>query len=201
MPGIGRDGEDLVLVAVERIGIEPQFLVPENLVKPRKQSSSLCTQVSRTLGLAKNIEDFRHADPSIVDVSLKLAERLGPRDRRAIGIHDRIAGILPGHVLVACRGARLVFLKSIAVAVPVLVDPYEAAFRSVQVLFQQLSVPGRAPGGVQGYQIKRCRVGGAVVWCVRDELEMRKLAVAQLVEDLSRLSLAVWIVFLGLQPA
>src|SRR5258706_11948031 len=41
----------------------------------------------------------------------------------AIRIHDRIAGILPGHVLVANRGARLVFLESIAVAVPIFIDP------------------------------------------------------------------------------
>jgi hypothetical protein len=33
---------------------------------------------------------------------LKLKERLGPLHQRTIGIHDRIAGILPGHVLVAC---------------------------------------------------------------------------------------------------
>ena len=93
----------------------------------------------------------------------------------------------------------MVFLESIAVAVPVFVDPCEAAFRRLQMLFQQLLVAGRAPGGVQRYQIKRCCIRCAVIGCVRDQLEMRKLAAAQLVEDLSRFSLAVWIVFLGLQ--
>src|SRR6266852_3021895 len=86
MPGIGRDGQDPVLVAVERIGIEPEFLVPESFVKPREQSSRLGTQIRRTLRLAKKIEDFRHADPSIVDVALKLTERLGPLNQGAIRI-------------------------------------------------------------------------------------------------------------------
>src|SRR2546422_2496598 len=148
MPGIGCDGQDLVLVAVERIGIEPEFLVPEDFVEPREQSSSLGTQLRSAVGLAERIENLRHANPSIVNVALKLAERLRPLYRRAIRIHDRIAGILPGHVLVANRRARLIFLKSIAVAVAVFVDPSEAAFRRLQMLFQQLFVAGRAPSSV-----------------------------------------------------
>jgi hypothetical protein len=67
------------------------------------------------------------------------------------------------------------------------------------MLFQQLLVAGRAPAGVQGYQIKRCCIRRAVVGRVGDQLEMRKLAIAQLVKDLSRLGIAVWIVFLSLQ--
>jgi hypothetical protein len=96
-------------------------------------------------------------------------------------------------VLVARGGARLVFLDSITVAIPIFVDPCETAFRRVQMLFQQLVVTGRAPGGVQGYQIKRCCIRRAVIGCVRDQLEMRKLAITQLVKDLSRLGIAVWI--------
>ena len=67
------------------------------------------------------------------------------------------------------------------------------------MLFQQLLVAGRAPAGVQGYQIKRCCIRRAVIGCVRDQLEMCKLAIAQLVKDLSWLGITVWIVFLGLQ--
>ena len=200
MSGIGRDGQDLVLVAVERIGIEPEFFVPESLVEPSEQSSGLGPQFRGTLGLAENIENLCHTEPSIVDVALKLAERLGPLYQRAIRIHDRIARILPAHVLVASRRACLIFLESVPVAVAVFIDPGETAFRRLQMLLQELLVTGRTPGRVQCYQIKRCRIRGPVIRCVWDQLEMRKLAVTQLVEDLSRFGIAIWIVLLGLQP-
>src|SRR5262249_48111897 len=146
-------------------------------------------------------ENLRHASPGVVNVTLKLAERLGTLYQRAIRIHDRIARILPAHVLVASRRARLVFLESVAVAVAVFVDPGEASFRRPQMPLQQPQVAGRTPGSVQCYQIKRGRIRGPVVWRVRDQLEMRKLAVAQLVEDLARFGIAIWIVLLGLQRA
>ena len=76
MPGIGCDGQDLVFVAVERIRIEPEFFVPEGFVEPLEQGSNLGTQVLRAIGLAERIESLRLADPSIVNLALKLAERL-----------------------------------------------------------------------------------------------------------------------------
>src|SRR5262249_31605248 len=45
----------------------------------------------------------------------------------------------------------------------------------------------------------RRRVCCTVVWCVRDQLKVRELAVAQLVGDLAWFGIAVWIVFLRLQ--
>src|SRR6516162_2299784 len=136
MPGIGRDGQDLVLVSVERIGVKAETLVPEHFVEAREQSGSLGAQFSRPIGLAERIEDLRHANPSVVNVTLKLAERLGSLYQRAIGIHDRIARILPAHVLVASRRASLIFLESVPVAVAVFVNPGEAAFRRLQMLLQ-----------------------------------------------------------------
>src|SRR5262249_31133149 len=107
--------------------------------------------------------------------------------------------ILPGHVLVADRRTRLIFLKSVAVAVAVFVDPGEASFRRRQVLFEQAVVAGGAPSRVQRYQIERRRVGSSVIGGVRNQFEMRELAVTQFVQDLARLGIATWIVLLGLQ--
>jgi hypothetical protein len=59
---------------------------------------------------------------------LKLAECLRPLYERAVGIHDRVAGILPGHVLVADRGTCLIFLKSVTIAVAVFINPSETPF-------------------------------------------------------------------------
>ena len=62
----------------------------------------------------------------------------------------------------------------------------------------QRAVAGGPPRRVQRHQIERRRVGGAVVRRVRDQLEMRQLAVAQLVQDLARLGVAVVVALLRL---
>ena len=78
MADIGCNGQNLVLVAVKRIGIEPKFLIPENFVEPREQSGGFGTQFSGALGLTERIEHLRHAYPGIINISLKLAECLRP---------------------------------------------------------------------------------------------------------------------------
>src|SRR5262245_6106140 len=54
---------------------------------------------------------------------------------------------------------------------------------------------------MQRYQIERRRIGRSVIGGVRDELEMRELAVPQLVKDFARFGIAIWIVLPGLQRA
>src|SRR6266516_4585359 len=61
---------------VERIDIEPQFLVPEGFVEPFEQRRSLGPQVLRTVRLAECVERLGHSDPSVVNVALKLAQCL-----------------------------------------------------------------------------------------------------------------------------
>src|SRR5262249_23830441 len=78
MAGIGCNGQDFVLVAVKRIGIEPKFLIPESFVKPREKSGGFGTQFSRSLGLTECIEHLRHAYPGVVNIALQLAECLRP---------------------------------------------------------------------------------------------------------------------------
>ena len=78
MASIGCNGQNLVLVAVERIGIETKFFIPENIVEPREKSGGFGTQFSRTLGLTERIEHLRRAYPSIVNIALKFAECLRP---------------------------------------------------------------------------------------------------------------------------
>ena len=48
---------------------------------------------------------------------------------------------------------------------------------------EQGFVAGGAPSRVQRYQIERRRVGRSVIGGVRNQLEMRELAEAQLVKD------------------
>ena len=63
----------------------------------------------------------------------------------------------------------------------------------------QCAVAGGPPGCMQRDQIKRRRVGGAIVGRVRDQLEMRQLAVTQLVQDLAGLGVAVVVALRGLK--
>src|SRR5262249_848420 len=69
------------------------------------------------------------------------------------------------------------------------------------MLLEQAFVAGGAPSRMQRYQIERRRIGRSVIGSVRDELEMRELAVPQFVKDFAWFGIAIWIVLLGLQRA
>ena len=58
---------------------------------------------------------------------------------------------------------------------------------------------GRAPSRVQRDQIERRGVRGAVIGRVRDQLEMRQLAVAHFMQDLTRFGISVVVLLLCLQ--
>ena len=78
MAGVGCNGQNLVLVTVKRIGIEPKLLVPEKFVEPREKCGCFGTQFSGAFGLTERIEHLRHPHPSAVNIALKLAECLRP---------------------------------------------------------------------------------------------------------------------------
>ena len=199
--GIGCDGQHLLLLAVERIGVEAELFVPERFVELVEQCAGFRTQRLRAIRLAERIEHLGHAHPGIVDIALQLTEGLWPFDQRAVGIDNAITRILPAHVLVTNRGAGLVLLESVAVAVAIIVDPGEAPFCRLEMPLQERPVAGRAPDGVQRNQVERRRICGTVIRRVRDQLEMRKLAVAHLVHYLAGLGVAVVVRFLRLQGA
>ena len=66
---------------------------------------------------------------------------------------------------------------------------------------QQLHVAGRPPSGVQGDQIKRRGICCAVVWRVRDQLEVSEFAIANFVQDFAGLRIAIVVLNLGLERA
>src|SRR3954451_20063397 len=126
MSGIGCHRQDLLLVAIECIGVEPELVIPESFVEPCEKNDGLGTQLLCTLRLSERVKHLRHAEPSTVNITLQFAECLRSLNQRAVPIHDSIRGILPSHVFVANRRAGLILLKAIAVAVAVFVDPREA---------------------------------------------------------------------------
>src|SRR6516165_8228183 len=64
---------------------------------------------------------------------------------------------------------------------------------------EQHFVAGCPPGGMQRDEVKRCRIGRAVIGCMRDQLEVCELSIADLVRDLAGLRIAVVILGLRLQ--
>ena len=141
VPEIGRDGQHLLLLAVQHVGVEA--------VSSSQKSSLNCSNsvaafsrsaVARSL-VAERVEDLGHAQPGVVDIALQFAQRLRPPHRRAVGIDHGIAGVLPRHVLVADRRARLVFLEAVAVAIAVVVDPGQAASAFGKMPLQQRRSP------------------------------------------------------------
>lgn len=66
---------------------------------------------------------------------------------------------------------------------------------------QEPSIANRAPGGVQSDQVKRRRICGAVIGRVRNQFEMRKFAIAHLMQYLAGLSIPVVVLILCLQRA
>src|SRR5215218_2640176 len=128
MAGIGNDAKDPPLVAVERVGIETGIIVPECLIEMVKKHLGFPSQLMRPVGLADVIINLRHAKPSVIDIALKFAERLRSLHERTVGINDGLARILPALILVTHGRTRLVFLKSVSVAITILIDPFETLF-------------------------------------------------------------------------
>src|SRR5262245_50330448 len=191
MAGVGCDSSDGSLVGIEPERIEAEILAPERRLEGRLQDARFRPQLRRARRLAERVEDLRHAHPRIEDIALQLAERLRLRDGTAVGIDDRVPGVFPAHVLVALRGARPVLLKPVAVEVAVAVDPVETAQRRVAMRLQERLVAEPLPRLVQYDEVARPGGGGSVVRRVGDQPEVRQLAGAQLVRDLSRLGVAL----------
>src|SRR5262249_17839796 len=99
------------------------------------------------------------------------------------------------------RRARLIFLEPVAVTVSILVDPGQATFGGLKMPLQYPPAGSGTPGCVQRDQIDRRAISGALIWGVRNKLEMRERAEAQLLEDVSRFCIPVGVVLRRLQRA
>jgi hypothetical protein len=82
-------------------------------------------------------------------------------------------------------------LESVAVAIPVFVDPIQAGLCIRKMPLDKGWISRRPPRGVQGDQIQRRRISGPEIGGVRDQSEVRQLPIAQLMQDLAWLSVAV----------
>ena len=80
-----------------------------------------------------------------------------------------------------------------------MVDPGQAILGGRKMPLEQRLVARCPPGGVQRDEVQGCRIGCAVIGCVRDQLEVCELSVADLVRDLAWLRVTVVVLGLRLQ--
>src|SRR5207342_3595463 len=98
-------------------------LPPERLVEAVVQLACLGPQPGALATAPKDLVDVGHPLLCVIDVSLELAQRERKRRKRAVGVRNGVAGILPALVVVAVRRAGLVLLETVVVSVARLVDP------------------------------------------------------------------------------
>ena len=148
-PGLEATVRHLLFVAVQCKGIEAQFLVPESLIEPFEQCRRLCVA---TRGRGRACRAHRISRPCAAR-----RHRHNPAIRRALSVPspasrpDRRRCLLSPstHVLVADRRTGLILLKSVAIAIAVVVDPRQASLGGLEMPLQQRLVSGCPPGGMQ----------------------------------------------------
>ena len=135
-----------------------------------------------------------------VDVGLDLAQRDGGGGDAAVAIPDAITGILPPLVGQSPVGHALVLDVSIAVEVPVVLDPLEGPFRVGQELVHDLAGQPPAPQLSEQHDEERGGVGGAVVNAAAAERQRRRVTETHLVQDAAGLLLTSGVDVLPLEP-
>ena len=201
MAGVGDDGPDRFLFAIETISVEALGLVPENGVEVGEEGVGLGGQAGGGDAVAAGGVELGHAAPGGVDVALELAEGFRFGDVATVDVDDGFAGIFPADVLVALTGAGAVFLEAVGVAVAVIVDPAEAAFGDRPVAFDLRHVAGGAPQSVEQDEVEGSGIGGAVIRGVGDQFQGREFAAAEFVEDFAGFGVAVGVALMGLPGA
>ena len=88
----------------------------------------------------ESVEHRRHPQSGIVGVALELDQCDRELGERAVGVLDRVAGVLPALVVIAVRGPRGVLLQAVPIAVAELVDPGHRRLGVRQVAPQELDV-------------------------------------------------------------
>src|SRR5262245_10848105 len=70
MPRIRCNCLNLLLIAIERVRIVSSFLAPKELFESLPQIRGLLTQSRRDFGLPKIVKRIRHAEPSVIRITL-----------------------------------------------------------------------------------------------------------------------------------
>ena len=187
------------LVAVERDAVAPQLLVPERLLEPLAQPLGLGSKLAGAPVVAERGGEVGGGVARGEDVALDLAQRDRALGERSIGVEDRVVRVLPALLHQAGRLLPGVLDEAVVVRVRRAVDPGQRGLDVRPEVAGKLEVAGVAVVRAGEHHEQRRRVVAAVVAPERDLHQRRHLAVAQLVQDLAGLGVALRVVFGGLQ--
>ncbi len=123
--GIGADHLALALLAVEGNDIAAERLAPEGLVESFGKALGLAPQPCRMVMLAKHLGGAGDRALGGIDIGLDLDQRDRPLCQSAIGVEDRVIGVLPALIEQALVGCPVIFDEAVAVAIAGTVDPAE----------------------------------------------------------------------------
>ena len=184
MADVRAERVDLPLVAVERQRVVAAALLdPEGLVEAVTQLGCLALEAIGELAVTPYVtRDIDEPSFRVVHVTLHLAWSDRRLCQRAVVKALRIPRVLPGLVVEPTLGPALVLDEPVAVAVSVLVDPFEREQRRLFQVTDKGSVVGPAPHLGEQDQVERGRVDGPVVAL---EPDAGSLAVPDLVHDLA----------------
>ena len=105
----------------------PSCGIPEGLVERFAQVLRLAAQAQLRVGVPERRVDLGDRELGAIDIALCLDERDRALGEAAIGVHDRVVGVLPPLVAQASGRAALVLDEPVAVAIAELVDPPQRA--------------------------------------------------------------------------
>src|SRR5260370_15746158 len=123
LPGVGGAHAAPLLVAVERHRVSADLLAPETILEASLQRLRLLQPSPFEGAVAENGRQLRGAIPGCIGIALHLAER----DRRigepAVGVKDRIRGVLPALVDETAHRFAAILDESLVVDVAVSLHP------------------------------------------------------------------------------
>ena len=125
MARIGRDHSTGPLAAVERDRVRGQLLAPEGRLEILPQPFGHAIELRRHRLIAQGARQLRGVVLGGVDITLHLAQRDRPFGKRAVGMKDRIARILPALIGETGGALPVVFDKPVMIEIAIGVDPLQ----------------------------------------------------------------------------
>ena len=122
-----------------------------------------------------------------IDVALHLAERDRALRDRAVGVEDRVVGILPALIDQTLLVGAVILDEAVAIGIARPVDPAQRRFDVGPELAQRLDVAGVLGVEPGQHHEQRRRIHAAVIELERNLAQRRHFAAAHLVQDFSGL--------------
>ena len=117
-----------LLLAVKRQRVGAELLAPECLLETLRQLPGLDLEPMRDLAPAEPLRATRRQPLGGEHIALHLGQRDIAFGQRAVGMEDRVEGILPALVAQPLVGRALIFDKAVAVGVAGAIDPAQRGF-------------------------------------------------------------------------